>query len=196
MPTAYVLTPSVTVPTVTPSYTVPSNKEERQIQNALYKKYFRKIKGYYVNETHNFRLSEELAHEALYKVLKGLPTFQEGRNMANWVHGVARNNLFDYFRSQKTNKNTINRNTSYVEMYADNEVYTDTNSSDETFIRERLDLILKSFTAVDSLIFQQHIFDGATYEELSETTSLPVDTIKNKLAYMRKKIRNILTNDN
>jgi len=170
----------------------PSEKETRRLQNALYKQYFRSIKGYYVNETHNYRLSEELAHEALYKVIKGLPTFQTGRNMANWVHGVARNNLFDHYRSQKTNKNTVNRNTNYVEAYADNTVYTDSNESDQTFLMERLDKILNSFTAVDGHVFRQHIFEAATYEELSVETDLPVETIKNKLAYMRKKVRTLL----
>ena len=170
----------------------PSEKETRCLQNSLYKQYFRSIKGYYVNETHNYRLSEELAHEAVYKVIKGLPTFQTGRNMANWVHGVARNNLFDYYRSQKTNKNTVNRNTNYVETYDDNTVYTDSNESDQTFLMERLDKILNSFTSVDSYIFRQHIFEAASYEELSNHTVLPVETIKNKLAYMRKKMRNLL----
>ena len=170
----------------------PSEKETRRLQNALYKQYFRSIKGYYVNETHNYRLSEELAHEALYKVIKGLPTFQTGRNMANWVHGVARNNLFDHYRSQKTNKNTVNRNTCYVEAYADNTVYTDSNESDQTFLMERLEKILNSFTAVDAHVFRQHIFEAATYEGLSAETDLPVETIKNKLAYMRKKVRTLL----
>lgn len=177
------------------THTTPTEKETRRLQNSLYKQYFRSIKGYYVNETHNYRLSEELAHEALYKVLKGLPTFQQGRSMANWVHGVARNNLFDHYRSLKTNKNSINRNTSYVEAYADNTVYTDTNDSDQTFLMERLDRILNSFTKVDAHVFRQSIFEAASYEEISDETGLPVETIKNKLAYMRKKIRTLLTNE-
>ena len=193
MSTALVLSPEATISIV--AHSNPTERETRRLQNALHKRYFRSIKGYYVNETHNYSLSEELAHEALYKVLKGLPTFQEGRNMANWVHGVARNNLYDYYRSLKTNKNTVNRNTCYVETYADNTVYTDSNESDQTFLMERLDKILKTFSDVDAKIFRQSIFDATTYQQLSEDTALSVETIKNKLAYMRKKVRTLLTND-
>lgn len=184
-----------TVNNVTSSLTNLTERETRRLENTLHKQYFRSIKGYYVNETHNYSLSEELAHEALYKVLKGLPTFQEGRNMANWVHGVARNNLYDYYRSLKTNKNTVNRNTCYVESYTDNTVYTDSNESDQVFLMDRLNKILETFTAVDTLIFRQTVFDGISYQDISEQTSLPIETIKNKLAYMRKKIRTLLINE-
>lgn len=184
-----------TVNNVTSSPTNLTERETRRLENTLHKQYFRSIKGYYVNETHNYSLSEELAHEALYKVLKGLPTFQEGRNMANWVHGVARNNLYDYYRSLKTNKNTVNRNTCYVESYTDNTVYTDSNESDQVFLMDRLNKILETFTAVDTLIFRQTVFDGISYQDISEQTSLPIETIKNKLAYMRKKIRTLLINE-
>ena len=59
-----------TVNNVTSSPTNLTERETRRLENALHKQYFRSIKGYYVNETHNYSLSEELAHEALYKVLK------------------------------------------------------------------------------------------------------------------------------
>ena len=180
-----------------PSFTSPltGSKEVSLMQNKLYKDFFRKIKGYYINKTRNYRLSEELAHEALHKVLKGLPSFQEGRNLDNWVHGVARNNLFDHYRSLKTNKNKINQNTTYVDSYQDNTVDTDFNGSEETFLMERLTKILATFTPLDETIFRAQVFDGQDYEELAERFDFPVETIKNKLAYMRKKVRTLLSND-
>jgi RNA polymerase sigma factor (sigma-70 family) len=178
------------VETIQSLHTLPPNSRQTRAQeNIIYKKFFRQVKGYYINKTKNYRLSEELAHEALHKVLKGMPSFQAGRSLENWVHGVARNNLFDYYRSLKTKKNSVLRSTTFVEAYQDNNVSYDHNSSDDSFLLETLGAILARFTELDRAIFSAHVFEGTEHEELAETHGLPVETIKNKLAYMRKKVR-------
>lgn len=69
--------------------------------NRVYMEYQPKILKYLVYKTNNRDLAEDLCSEVFLKLVKKAETFDDTKaSVSTWVYTIARNTLYDYFRTR------------------------------------------------------------------------------------------------
>ncbi|RXZ82543.1 sigma-70 family RNA polymerase sigma factor [Paenibacillaceae bacterium] len=67
----------------------------------LYKVIQPKIYAFFYVNTADRELSEDLTHEVFYQAIKGLHTFTGASSLQTWIFAIARNILYNHYRSKK-----------------------------------------------------------------------------------------------
>lgn len=90
----------------------------------IYKRYARKIFGYFKNKTGSVEVAEELSQEFFVKIHRKRDLFTMGYRLSPWLFTIAKNMLVDHFlRNKEVKYDEINESdilsfpdTSYVDM--------------------------------------------------------------------------------
>ncbi|KOS66935.1 hypothetical protein AEA09_15655 [Lysinibacillus contaminans] len=70
-------------------------------QHQLYQQYQPAIYQYIFFLVQNKELAEDLTQETFYKCFKNIETFRQDAEINTWLHRIARNLAYDYFRRKK-----------------------------------------------------------------------------------------------
>lgn len=69
--------------------------------NRIYMEYQPKIEKYLLYKTNNRNLAEDLCSDVFLKLVNKADTFDETKaSVSTWVYTIARNTLYDYFRTR------------------------------------------------------------------------------------------------
>ena len=69
--------------------------------NRIYMEYQPKIEKYLLYKTNNRNLAEDLCSDVFLKLVNKADTFDETKaSISTWVYTIARNTLYDYFRTR------------------------------------------------------------------------------------------------
>lgn len=107
----------------------------------IYKEYYPIVYKYLVCLTHNADISEELAQETFYKMIKNINQFKGEAKISVWLCEIAKNLWYDELRKKKID-------TLDFENY---EVASNENIEDEYIKREKALKIQKKVEALDKL---------------------------------------------
>lgn len=70
-------------------------------QHQLYQQYQPAIYQYIFFLVQNKELAEDLTQETFYKCFRNIETFRKDAEIQTWLHRIARNLAYDYFRRKK-----------------------------------------------------------------------------------------------
>jgi RNA polymerase sigma factor (sigma-70 family) len=144
------------------------------------------LKPFAVNLTKNTEAANDLYQETLYKALANSEKYNTGTNIKAWLFTIMRNIFInDYRRNAK--RRTILDNT--PEDYLINLKQVSVSNTAESSLREKE--ILK---AIDELpetfkIPFKLYFEGYKYQEISEYLDEPLGTIKSRIHFARKLLK-------
>jgi RNA polymerase sigma-70 factor (ECF subfamily) len=142
--------------------------------------------------TRNREEAEDLVHETYAKALKGFPSFRLGTNFRAWMYRILRNTFLTSRTGLKA-KMTLSLDFEEAEPP---ELSVEGNTP-ETLLMERSNLELLR-RAIDELpVYFREILllcdlEEMSYQEISETLSIPVGTVMSRLSRARKTLRNSL----
>jgi RNA polymerase sigma-70 factor, ECF subfamily len=141
--------------------------------------------------THNREEAEDLVQETYAKALKGFPSFRLGTNFRAWMYRILRNTFLTSRTGLKANMTVpLNLDEDETELAVEPE-------TPETLLfarsnREQLQ------TAIDQLPvqFREVLLlcevEEMSYQEISETLSVPIGTVMSRLSRARRTIRDRL----
>lgn len=66
----------------------------------IYKLYHRKVRRVIANLVHDSRTAEELTQVAMFKVHRGLPSYDPTYALSTWIYRIARNVAVDHLRKK------------------------------------------------------------------------------------------------
>lgn len=144
------------------------------------------LKPFAINLTKNNESANDLYQETLYKALANHDKYNRGTNIKAWLFTIMRNIFInDYRRNAK--RKTVFDNT--PEDYLINLSQASVTNSAESTLREKE--ILK---AIDDLpetfkVPFQLYFDGFKYQEIAEYLNEPLGTIKSRIHFARKLLK-------
>jgi RNA polymerase sigma-70 factor, ECF subfamily len=75
----------------------------------IYRGYARPLRRYLASHVYHLDDVDDLAQEVFLAALARLSTFRRGDDFGAWLHGIARNKLLVYFRSQSRRSHTLQR---------------------------------------------------------------------------------------
>lgn len=137
-----------------------------------------------ISLTKNNVEAEDLYQDTVFLALKNKEKYSAGTNFMAWVKTIMRNAFINDYRKKKRFNNLLNKGVS--SYFFDKK--TDENASEMVMnikeINEMIDQIDERFSAPFRLYTQ-----GYSYEEISKKLKLPMGTVKSRIFFARKHLK-------
>lgn len=151
----------------------------------LVTRYQRGLSSFVMRFLHDEPLAADVVQESLFKVYQVIDSIDTTKKFSTFVFEIAKNNAISLLRKQKKNIS--------LEDAAD---FAD----DESFIEQYLlaDLADSVRTAVHKLpkkyrdVITLYYFDDLSYEEVSKTLQLPINTVRTHLKRAKDQLKKII----
>jgi RNA polymerase sigma-70 factor, ECF subfamily len=160
----------------------------------LYQRYFQKLVRFCSNYVNSLDEAEDLSQDIFIKLKNKASLFDEGKRLRPWLYSIARNHCLDYIRSQKIRKpkgelwsKCYFATTTRIEIPdfrsgpSTEQIKTD-NSNE---LNEAVDSLSEEHRSVFLLKYSENF----SREEIAQTLNVPLATVKSRLYYSLKKLR-------
>lgn len=154
----------------------------------LFERYHGKLYGFLVRLTNSKDTSEDLVQEVFFRILRYRTTFRGDAPFTAWMYQLGRNVIADHFRKQKEGA-----------PLSEAEAKSDPDSSPAHILEqiEQNDLLHLALSRLpldrrEVLVLSR--FQGMKYEEIGQVLQCPVGTVKAKVHFALKELREIYLN--
>ena len=135
--------------------------------------------------TNNLEDAKDLVQETALRAFNNKEKFTSGTNFQAWVITIMRNTFINFYRKKK-NRNTCCEPTgSYV--FEKEEQAAVNQAGSNIIMGELLDMI-DGMTDTYSVPFSM-FYEGYKYEEIASYLDLPIGTVKSRIFFARRKLR-------
>ncbi|MDE6391930.1 MAG: sigma-70 family RNA polymerase sigma factor [Muribaculaceae bacterium] len=139
--------------------------------------------------TMNEEEAQDLVQDTMLKALDNESKFVDNTNFGGWMMTIMRNIFINNYR-KRTRENTVVDATEdlfHLNLSQDSGVQT----PDGAYAAAEISTILNGFPADFRRPFAMHIA-GYKYEEISERLKMPLGTVKSRIFFTRKRLRELL----
>ena len=140
--------------------------------------------------THDRAEADDLVQETYVKALRGFPSFQQGTNFRAWIYKILRNTFL-------TSKTGLRASVSFdAEDDKLPELATDETPESVLLLRFEQDNLQRALEALP-VIYREVILlcdlEEMSYQEIADTTGIPIGTVMSRLSRGRKAMRALLS---
>jgi len=153
---------------------------EKKALEKLYRDWQHKIFHYIIFKTSDPEASQEILQETFLAIWKSAPSYRNEAAPLTWIFSLAKRKISDFFREKEKQQKILSSSKEFFlagEMEKLQESYSDLFSSWkklEPQAREALFLVY---------------YMGFNYQEAAKQMEIPVGTLKSKLFYAKKKLK-------
>lgn len=165
------------------------NNGDRQAFNTLVERYRDRIVSYACRMTGNAELAQDAAQETFVRVFRSAATFHDDGRFSPWVYKIASNVCLSE-RARRA-KDALNVDFETLEDTQDSGVVVEDQVM-ATLTAERLSVGIGKLSNQHKTALVMHIYQGLTYEEIGEALGIPTGTVKSRLFYAIRKLRDVL----
>ena len=137
--------------------------------------------------TRNKEESKDLYQETAYRALVNKDKFREGTNMKAWLFTIMRNIFINNYR-KKVKKNTILDSTEN-QFYLNSAGPAISNDANSAIMMDELQKMVDQLDESIRSPFMMHYY-GYKYQEIADQLNLPLGTIKSRIFFARKELKN------
>lgn len=139
--------------------------------------------------TTNREQAEDLVQDTTLKALSNEEKFVDNTNFKGWIMTIMRNIFINnYRRSSRENTTVDNTEDLYHLNLCQDSGY---DSPEGAYAVNEITTILSKFPADFRQPFSMHVA-GYKYEEIAEQLNMPLGTVKSRIFFTRKRLREIL----
>ena len=140
-----------------------------------------KINSYFIKNSLNYQLSEELTQEVMSTIWTKASLYNQKKSkFITWVFTIARNKKIDFYRKSK--KNDFDEEDLRTFMYQNEDV-------DSYDIEDSVNKINRELDESQQKLIKMNFFEQKSHKKIAEELEIPIGTVKSR-------IRTILTNMN
>ncbi len=144
------------------------------------------LKPFAVNLTKNSEAANDLYQETLYKALANKEKYNSGTNIKAWLFTIMRNIFInDYRRNAK--RRTVFDSTPEDYLLNLRQVSV-TNGAESTLRQKEIEAAIEGLPETFKVPFKLY-FEGYKYQEISEYLTEPLGTIKSRIHFARKLLK-------
>jgi RNA polymerase sigma factor (sigma-70 family) len=148
------------------------------------------LKPFAINLTRDNEEANDLYQETLYKALSNKDKYSEGTNIRAWLFTIMRNIFINNYRRKSKQKTIV---ADAQDMVLMNQQSTIIDSSAETNMRiKEIKKAIKDLPDIFRTPFLLY-FDGYKYNEIAEMLQEPLGTIKSRIHFARKLLKEQLS---
>ncbi len=132
--------------------------------------------------------ANDLFQETVMRAFASKDRFQEGTNFKAWVTTIMRNCFINEYRKRRTRNQVeqpLEDNTEFAVRQAVR------NDSGTIIMMKELRIMLDSMDDAHRVPFEM-FFNGFEYQEIAEELSLPMGTVKSRIFFARKKMKDMI----
>lgn len=155
--------------------------------------------------TKNKESAEDVLLDAFVKAWKKFDEYDASKKFINWMTTIVKNTAIDFSRKKSKENNTYSFNNNTYININDNKTITSLDLEDTKFDLyknfERKESINSLYTTINNLpedlrIVMIPFFDNFSYDEISESTSLTIATVRARVHKAKKILRETLNYEN
>lgn len=144
------------------------------------------------NLTKNMEDAKDLYQETAYRALFNRDKFQPDTNFKAWMFTIMKNIFINNYR-KKVKANTI-LDTTDNQYYLNSGSHSTTNAAEGGIMLKELNGMVESLDDSVRIPFVMH-FEGFKYQEIADELRLPLGTVKSRIFFARKELKEkILSN--
>jgi len=144
------------------------------------------LKPFAVNLTRDTEAANDLFQDTLYKALANQEKYHVGTNIKAWLFTIMRNIFINNYR-RKAKQKTIFDNTPEDYLINQQQVTVKNNAESEIKVKE-INKAIQELPEIFKTPFLLY-FDGYKYNEIAEALSEPLGTIKSRIHFARKLLK-------
>ena len=149
------------------------------------------LKPHAIRLTRDINDAEDLIQETIVRALTNEDKFQEGTNIKAWLFTIMKNIFINDYR-KKSKRNTVIDTTD--NLYYLNASTTISNAGERAFVMNDIRNALMKISNELRVPFLMH-YKGYKYHEIAEQLNLPLGTVKSRIFFARKELKDMLTAD-
>ncbi|MBK9018175.1 MAG: sigma-70 family RNA polymerase sigma factor [Saprospiraceae bacterium] len=132
--------------------------------------------------------ANDLYQETVMRAFAGKDRFQEGTNFKAWVTTIMRNCYINEYRKRRTRNQIEQQLEESVEVAVRQAVRDDAGT---IIMMKELRIMLDSMDDTHRIPFEM-FFNGFEYQEIAEALDLPMGTVKSRIFFARKKMKDMI----
>ena len=149
------------------------------------------LNSFALNLTKNRDDAEDLFQETAFRAVSNKEKFRPGTNFKAWMFTIMKNIFINNYR-KKTKANTVIDSTENL-YYLNSGKNSISNNADRNLLMEELGGMIENLDENIRLPFMMH-FEGFKYQEIAEELDLPLGTIKSRIFFARKALKESIKN--
>lgn len=132
---------------------------------------------------HNVSETEDFVQDVFIKVFKNLNTFKGESRFSTWITRIAIREAINHKKSRKTQEyDSLEENSEIFSLYD-----TPEKAHFKSLVKKAVDEAVNELPQNYAQCLELYFFAGMKYEDISETTGIPVNTVKSHI-YRAKKL--------
>lgn len=151
--------------------------------NELYKRYNNRLLYYFYRMLNNQDQAQDFVQELFYKIIDKPHLFDSKRKLSTWIFSMAHNMCKNEYRSR--NVRSIVERVENTDLYFGDEC----NYTEEAYSVSDIFKCLNQFEEAYCSAFLLKYREGLSIDEISEVLGLAKGTVKSRLHYIRKRIK-------
>lgn len=152
----------------------------------IWANFHQELKGFIYNKTRNSADTDDILQEVFVKIIRHIDKVNQSENLRQYLYGIVRNTVNDYFNHQKTHSN----DTYIQEQFSEIE----TNSLNETIAA----CCIKPFINKLPNIYKQALliteFQNVSQKELAEKLNISYSGAKSRVQRGKDKLKELILN--
>jgi RNA polymerase sigma-70 factor, ECF subfamily len=146
------------------------------------------LKPFAIRLTRDAENAHDLIQETLLRAISNADKFEDGTNLKAWLFTIMKNIFINDYR-KKIKRNTVIDSTD--NLYYINSSTTISNSGERNFVMQDIKAALLNISAELRVPFMMH-YKGFKYHEIAEKLNLPLGTVKSRIFFARKELKEML----
>lgn len=163
---------------------------DRDAFEKLYKAYAARLFRYLFSVVGDANAAEELANDVMVAAWKGAAQFKGQSKPSTWLFGIAHHKALNELRRRQPH---------VVDIEQASEIPSPGEGPDTVVRRQSLEQsvrgALQSLSPEHREVMELTFYQGLSYQEIAEIMQCPVNTVKTRMFYAKKKLQEALENE-
>jgi RNA polymerase sigma-70 factor (ECF subfamily) len=138
------------------------------------------------NLTKNFEDAKDLCQETTYRALHHQGKFQQDSNFKAWVFTIMRNVFINNYRKQRKSNTLLDQSAN--QSILNSSSYASENQAEGGIMISEINEYVAALDESIRIPFLMH-YEGYKYQEISDALDLPLGTIKSRIFFARKELK-------
>ena len=162
---------------------------DRQAFDAIVERYRDRMVSFAYRMVGNAELAQDVAQETVVRVYKSAGTFRDDGRLSPWLYRIASNVCLS--ERTKRAKEALNVDYDTLEDMHDSGVLVDEQAL-ASLDNEKLARAVAKLSSLHKTALIMHVYQGMTYAEIGEAINVPTGTVKSRIFYAIRKLREVL----
>ena len=149
------------------------------------------LNSFAYNLTKNDEDAKDLYQETAFRAMTNREKFQPGTNLKAWLFTIMKNIFINNYR-KKVKRNTIVDSTDNMYFINSGSVIIN-NEAGSNILMQELDKMIEELEDNIRIPFMKH-YEGYKYQEIADELELPLGTVKSRIFFARKALKEKILN--